>query len=148
MRIRGLPVLPGNSRSPDIVSAAPCPWRKRAATRHNAVTQSAPVLVVDKLPKTRTARHQTFLRERFSTLLFTPEQLGQSVELAVKDYIDSLQGTENAMPVKIRADILGLPQGSLPQFATQEAMARAFQSAVEAAGRRRNWTCEIKSCVS
>ena len=93
-------------------------------------------LVADKLPYTRPDRHQEFLRERFGARLFTPDHLAQAVEFVVKSYVDSVLSTEGVMLVKIKADIQDLPQATLPQFATKDAMERAFQIAIEEAAQK------------
>ncbi|MCC6239013.1 MAG: hypothetical protein IT448_01745 [Phycisphaerales bacterium] len=91
---------------------------------------------VDHLPFTRTDRHETYLRERFAAHIFTSEQLSQSIEAVVKHYIASVQSTEGRMLVDIKADIAGLPQASLPQFASKESLERAFATALENAAKK------------
>jgi hypothetical protein len=93
-------------------------------------------VVVDKMPFTRTDRHEIYLRERFAAHIFTSEQLSQSIEAVVKGYTSSVQSTEGLMLVKIKADIADLPQASLPQFASKESLERAFAVALENAAKK------------
>lgn len=93
-------------------------------------------VVVDRLPRTRTDRHEIYLRERFAAHIFTSEQLSQSIEAVVKGYTSSVQSTEGLMLVKIKADIADLPQASLPQFASKESLERAFAVALENAAQK------------
>jgi len=93
-------------------------------------------VVVDKMPFTRTDRHEKYLRERFEAHIFTSEQLSQSIEAVVKGYISSVQSTEGLMLVKIKADIADLPQASLPQFASKESLELASAEALENAATK------------
>lgn len=93
-------------------------------------------LVSDKLPFTRDDRHQAYLRERFGARVFTPQQLLQAVESVLTSYLTSVQSIEGMMLVRIRADVADLPAGSLPQFASPEALEQAFALALEAAAKQ------------
>jgi len=86
--------------------------------------------VADRLPFTRSDRLDTYLRECFEARLFTPGQLTQAVEAVVRGYLASVQSTESAMLVRIRADIADLPAASLPAFANQAALQAAFAQAL------------------
>lgn len=103
-------------------------------------------LVADKLPFTRTDRHEEFLKAQFNECLFTPQQMQQAVEQVVASFADSAAGIENQMLVRLRADIAGLPEANLPIFREGGRLREAFDAAIaEAAGSAGS---ELKGNVS
>lgn len=77
-------------------------------------------LVVDHVPYTRGGRHETYLRERFDELVFSPSQLLQAVESAVSDYLAEVRSLEGRMLVDLRADMADVP-GEFPRASLDEA---------------------------
>ena len=61
---------------------------------------------------TRNVDHSVFLRERFSSLVFSQEELDQLVEGVVAGYIRHLEDVESQLLVRMKADLANLPEGT------------------------------------
>lgn len=67
-------------------------------------------LAKSKLPYTDKDGHTAFLKEEFSKLVFSQAELNQQVTGALNDCIRDIQAIENALLVKIRADLSDMPE--------------------------------------
>lgn len=74
-----------------------------------------------KLPGTDKEAHTRFLKEEFTRIVFSEAELGQAVSAAVEDYVRDVQAIENALLVKIRADLKDMPEcvAVLPDLQTE-----------------------------
>lgn len=74
--------------------------------------------------------HTRFLKEEFSKMVFSEAELGQAVTDAVENYVRDIQAIENALLVKIRADLKDIPDcaGLLPDLKTAEFFRERFES--------------------
>lgn len=93
-------------------------------------------LVSDKLPFTRDDRHALFLERTFRAELFTPYQLTRVINQTTRNYADTVAGIENAMLVRVRADVGDLPPTVLPEFVDDAKLRAAFEQAMNEATER------------
>lgn len=85
-----------------------------------------------KLPGTDKEAHTRFLKEEFSRIVFSEAELGQTVSGAAEDYVRDILAIENALLVKIRADLKDMPEcaAALPDLKTEAAFHERFAKVV------------------
>lgn len=88
-------------------------------------------LVADKLPFTRTDRHDQFLREKFAERLFTRKDLEAELRGVVRLFLQDVRAIENQMLARIREDLDDLPPALLAAQLDQKTFDRFFQEAME-----------------
>jgi len=74
--------------------------------------------------------HRALLEQKFNEHVFTSEQMKQSVEAAVKTYLNHVQAIENQLLVEIRADLADLPIGAIPEAQSDSVFAKRFEQLV------------------
>ena len=81
-----------------------------------------------KLPLTDKDAHTRFLKEEFSKLVFSESEIAQVVTGAVENYVRDVQAIENALLVRIRADLQDTPGGAsaLPELKTDALFSTHF----------------------
>ncbi|MGC4004713.1 MAG: hypothetical protein QM811_16985 [Pirellulales bacterium] len=77
-------------------------------------------LMADYVPGTRGDRHETFLREKFESQLFSSKQLELLLESAVKNYRLQIDGVENEMFVRIRGGCATFRKASTRRDSTRK----------------------------
>jgi hypothetical protein len=83
-------------------------------------------LILDYLPGTGSGRHAEFVRAKLAEHLFSPEQLNQAIDKAVRSYLNQVKDIESQMLVKIRLDMEDLPDGTLAKPTDEKALQAAF----------------------
>ncbi len=85
-----------------------------------------------KLPFTDKDAHAHFLKEEFSKLIFSQAQLEQQVTGALSDCISDIRSIENALLVKIRADLSDMPEyvAVLPDLKTEAFFRERFEQVI------------------
>ncbi len=85
-----------------------------------------------KLPGTDKEAHTRFLKEEFSKIVFSEVELGQAVTGAAEDCVRDVKAIENALLVKIRADLKDMPECAavLPDLKTEALFHERFAKAV------------------
>ena len=83
-----------------------------------------------KIPGADKDAHTRFLKEEFSRLVFSEAELGHAVTLAVEDYVRDLHAIENALLVKIHADLKDMPEclAVLPDLKTEALLRDRFSN--------------------
>jgi hypothetical protein len=89
--------------------------------------------VADKVPFTRGDRHAEFLRKMFAEQLFSDQELTKAIEQVASGYGDSVSDIENQMLVRLRQDIVGLPDAHLPEFENLARLQTAYAEALSKA---------------
>lgn len=79
-----------------------------------------------RLPYADENEHRRFLRERFEQQVFAPDELRQAVEAAVADALARHRERENALLVRLRADLADLPDGAIPALAGDASFRDAY----------------------
>ncbi len=69
-------------------------------------------LIADYVPFTKGNRHETYLRQQFETILFTPQQLEKIVTTTVSNYQYQIESIENELLVRIRKSAANFPEVS------------------------------------
>lgn len=94
--------------------------------------------VADRLPFTRSDRHEEYLRTAFCEHLFTPEDLDAQIRRLVKNYLDSVRSVEDQTLIRIRQDVAdlspGLLVGEMDQAGLRAVFAEAMKKAAEHTG--------------
>ena len=87
-----------------------------------------------KVPGADKDAHTRFLKEEFSKTVFSEAELGQVVTGAVENYVRDVQAIENALLVKIRADLKDAPEcaAMIPDLKTEALFRDRFGSLVGA----------------
>jgi hypothetical protein len=85
-----------------------------------------------KIPGVDKDAHTRFLRDEFSAIVFSEAELSQTVTGAAEDYVRDIQAIENALLVKIRADLTDMPECAvvLPDLKTEKLFHDRFASVV------------------
>ena len=85
-----------------------------------------------KLPYTDKDAHARFLKEEFSKLIFSQAELEKQVTGAVEDCARDIHAIENALLVKIRADLSDMPEciAVLPDLKTEAIFRDRFDKVV------------------
>lgn len=85
-----------------------------------------------KLPFTDRDAHARFLKEEFSKLIFSQDELKQQITGAVEDCARDIHAIENALLVKIRADLSDMPEcvAVLPDLKTDALFRDRFEKVV------------------
>jgi hypothetical protein len=87
-----------------------------------------------KLPFTDGDGHRKYLHERFETLVFSSTELEEVLQSAVQGCVVDLQAIENALLVKVRADLSDDALGAIREdlrFSTETAFREEYARAVE-----------------
>lgn len=81
-----------------------------------------------KIPGADRGTHTRFLKDEFSKIVFSEAELGQAVTGAVENYVRDVQAIENALLVKIRADLKDMPECTavLPDLRTEALFRKRF----------------------
>jgi hypothetical protein len=87
-------------------------------------------LVVDYVPFTSSARHETFIRKKFEEYVFKPEELEDAIKQAVDRYLKHVESIEGLMLVNIRADVADFPMTSLIKQSDQSRLAHVYDEAL------------------
>jgi len=94
--------------------------------------------VKSKLPLTDGDGHREYLREQFEEIVFSGAELEEVLQSAVKGCVAELQGIENELLVKVRADLsddaVGAPSSDV-RFPTEAALHEQYARAVEKAAK-------------
>lgn len=85
-----------------------------------------------KIPGADKDAHTRFLKEEFSNIVFSEAELAKVVTSAAEDYVRDIQAIENALLVKIRADLKDMPECAavLPDLKTEALFRDRFASVV------------------
>jgi hypothetical protein len=90
-------------------------------------------LAVDQIPYAGGGRHAAFLRQEFDRQLFTPEELDQRVQAAVRGYLQSEHEIEDRLLVRLHQDLddipAALPDAGLDLDAVRVILDRAMAEA-------------------
>ncbi len=83
-----------------------------------------------KMPFTDKDAHARFLKSEFSRLVFSEAELSHVVTQSVEDTVHDVQAIENTLLVKIRADLIDLPDclAALPELKTESLFRDRFRS--------------------
>lgn len=86
-----------------------------------------------KLPWTEADGHKRFLRDEFSKLVFSQEELKQQITGAVEDCARDIHAIENALLVKIRTELSDMPEcaAALPDLKTEVLFRDRFEKVAE-----------------
>jgi hypothetical protein len=95
-------------------------------------------LMADHIPYAGGGRHEAFLRDQIGRQLFTPEELDQRVQTAVRGYLQSEHEIEDRLLVQLRQDLDDIP-AALPDAALDLDAVRAVldQAVAETTARAR-----------
>lgn len=84
--------------------------------------------VASKLPYARKDRHEKFLRAKFEQHVFSAAELQAMLDRLEHDLVSALGGIDNALLVALRADVAGLPDGTLVGRLDPAALRARFDS--------------------
>jgi len=76
------------------------------------------------------AEHKSFLEERFAARVFSPENLEKTVQYAVAAYLKQLDDIDATLLVNLKADLEGLPAGTLSAAIDRAAIEQTLAAAV------------------
>jgi hypothetical protein len=74
--------------------------------------------------------HATFLKEKFSERLFSPNQLEKAAEASVDAYLKHLEDVDSQLLVRLQADLSDLPTENLPPGIDRAAISQLIDSAL------------------
>jgi len=92
--------------------------------------------VADRMPFTRSDRHEEFLKLAFTAHLFTADQLEKQLRQVVKGYLAESEAIENRLLVDVRSDLQDLPPLLLASRLDAAAFELAFAEALQRASAR------------
>jgi len=95
-------------------------------------------LAKSKFPGAEKDAHTSFLKEEFSKIVFSQEKLREVVTRTTEDYVRDVQSIENALLVKIRADLQDIPEcvDMLPDLKTEALFRDRFESVVDGLSKK------------
>jgi hypothetical protein len=82
---------------------------------------------------TSSDEHSEFLKEQFSTRVFSEEQLENAVESAVAAFMKHLDDVDSQLLVKLEADLASVPAGQLSRGIDREAIRQIIDDALRQA---------------
>jgi hypothetical protein len=82
--------------------------------------------VLDRMPFTTKGHHEAFMREAFGRHLFTPEQLTAALEQCINSLRADVEGIENQMLVRMRADLDKLPLSPIQVTSDEQDLRQAY----------------------
>ena len=82
--------------------------------------------VLDRMPFTAKGRHEAFMRKAFGRHLFTPEQLAGVLKQCIDGLRADVEGVENEMLVRMRADLDALPLGPVQVASDDQDLRQAY----------------------
>jgi len=86
--------------------------------------------VLDRMPFTTKGHHEAFMREAFGRHLFTPEQLAGVLKQCIDALRAGVEGVENQMLVRMRADLDELPLSPVQVTSDEQDLRRAYAVAL------------------
>jgi hypothetical protein len=89
-------------------------------------------LGTSKLPGTDKDAHTRFLKEEFSKIIFSQSELEKQITGALEDYVRDIHAIENALLVKIRADLSDMPECAnvLPDLKSEALFRDRFEKVI------------------
>ena len=89
-------------------------------------------LAKSKLPYTDKDAHARFLKEEFSKTIFSQAELEKQITGALEDYVRDIHAIENALLVKIRADLSDMPECAavLPDLKSEALFRDRFEKVI------------------
>jgi hypothetical protein len=79
------------------------------------------------LPLTDKESHKKFIEEKFGEHIFSSDELASEIELVATETAKDLEGIENRLAVKVRAEIVGEPIGKIDTAASINEFSKAIE---------------------